>query len=209
MRIEELFEDHAEKFEFSNVVPKFTDPDVSRQVGTYDGYAIWGSRDLGAAYDAYGILDDDKRPLALLVIQTHEQLLDGRKLQQIEKIWVSPESRGKALGISLLGFVLQKLKTGLMSNPLLTPDGTKLYKKIIDKKSFDVAVFDKSKKRISDLGIVTSDDLFAYPNDYQIVLEHGPNSGVQFDRLFEPKFGDLRRFRTSELDEGLDLPAWD
>lgn len=183
MNLEELFnEDSAQPFDMreQNNLPDFLDKKYSKLVGTFDGYDIYGSRFYGEKYDAYGILNNQQNVCATLVIQTQEKMYDGKKCQQIEKVWVDKNDRGKALATSLLAFVIRKLKTNLISNRLITNDGEIFYKKLIQKKTFDFEFFDFVKsKRLNDL----PNDLFSKPNSYQIILTQHFLEGFE-DRLF-------------------------
>lgn len=188
MKLEELFlEDYALSFNMGDELPDFKDRQYSKRIGTMNGNEIWGSRFYGADFDAYGILDDNKNPLAVLIIQTYQKLYNGKKCQQIEKIWVDKNNRNKAYATSLIGFVIRKLKTPLISNRLLTDDGIKLYKSYLKNKTFDVSIYDFKNKRLID----EPDDLFNLPNDYQFILEK-EMLAHQDDRLEEPIFKEMK-----------------
>lgn len=187
MKLSELFEDLALPFDMEDELPDFKNPEYSKSVGTMNGNIIWGSRYYGSNFDAYGILDDDKNPLAVLIIQTHQRLYTGKKCQQIEKVWVDSNHRNKAYATSLIGFVIRKLKTPLISNRLLTDDGIKLYKSYLKNKTFDISVYDFKNKKLID----EPTDLFSLPNSYQFILEK-EMLAHQDDRLFEEEFGELK-----------------
>jgi len=167
MRLKDfLKEDLAVPFEFKQL-PDFTDPHYAGFQGTCDGYDIYGSRFYGEDFDAYGILDDKQKPIAILVIKTKEDVIERVKFQEIEKLWVDPAYRGKALMISLLNFVIRKAHTNVSSGKRLTNDGKKLLAKIIKNKTFNVEFVDFVRNQVLNSEPA---DLFKYPNNYQIVM---------------------------------------
>ena len=187
MNLSELFEDTALPFDMEDGLPDFKNSQYSKKIGTMNGNDIWGSRYYGSNFDAYGILDDNKNPLAVLIIQTHQRLYNGKKCQQIEKTWVDSDHRNKAYATSLIGFVIRKLKTPLISNRLLTDDGIKLYKSYLKNKTFDISVYDFKNKKLID----EPTDLFNLPNYYQFILEK-EILAHQDDRLEEPIFKEMK-----------------
>ena len=197
-----FFEDIAVPFDIKDF-PDWTDTNVSVRIGTSEGYYIYGSIFYGNDHDAYGILNDKNKTLAILIIKTREQSIERLKFQEIEKLWVDPSERGKALMITLINFVIRKQHTNLSSGEKLTSYGRKLFQKIIDKKSYEIEYIDmKSRQKIND----EPKDLHIYPNRYQIVL---------CERVYESedrRFGhgkgiceEMRRF----FDESKLIQEWD
>lgn len=201
MKLKELFEqlineDRAISFEFNEKdLPDFTDVNTAKKIGTSENYDIWGSRYYGENLDAYGILDSENSPLALLIIETKEKLINGKRGQEINKLWVRADHRGKALAMALLCFVIRKTKTALFVGSLVSKDGEQLLKKIIDKKAFDVEVDDNK----GFTNIIPA-DLFDYPNNYKIILEKDLNYYNLDSHLFEPKFKALYQFNEPGTD---------
>lgn len=201
MRLKDfLLDDLAVPFEFKTF-PDFLDNKTSIKLGTSEGFDIYGSRYYGEDLDAYGILSDDNKPIAIIVIKTKERVFDRLKFQEIEKLWVDPNHRGKALMISLINFVIRKQHTNISSGDKLTNDGKNLFQKIIDKKSFDVEYVDLIKRQKLDQ---IPSDLFKFPNNYQIVLVERIYESA--DRMLGHGPGiceEMRRFReyNSELQE--------
>ena len=199
MKLYEIFkfaEDYANNFEMRldlDNLDKFINPSYSSKIGTFDGFDIWGSRIYGDKHDVYCIIDDKNIPIALVVIQTFETLYDGKKCQQIEKVWVNKNNRGKSLTTIILGFIVFKTKTNLISNKLVTVDGKNFYKKLLSKSIFNFYFYDFVKKRVH---AHQPEDLFNFPNHYQIILSYDEYSvGDQFNSLHESNIKDLWVFR--------------
>jgi hypothetical protein len=162
-----LSEDRAINFEISDSeLPSFTDPEKSKKLGTFDSYEIIGER-YSKDIDAYGIIDKDK-PVAVVYLDTVERIYDGKKCQAIIKLWVSSPYRGKGMIMSILGFIIRKTRTPLISGRTVTKNGEDLFKKIISQKTFDVVVYDEKTKQ--NLDHIPA-DLFSLPNSYQIIFE--------------------------------------
>ena len=201
MKLFEIFkmdEDFAQSFEMtpSDDLDKFIKPEYSAKIGTFDGYDIWGSRFYGEKLDTYCILGENNIPKALVVIQTKEKLYDGVKCQQIEKVWVDKNSRGKSLTTIILGFIVIKSKTNLISNKIVTQDGKKFYQKLLSKPIFKFRYFDTSDESVS---IAKPADIFDFPNPWQIILTYENYSmGDQFNSLHESPAKDLWVFRKWE-----------
>jgi hypothetical protein len=192
MKLKDLFEDRAVGFEMTEL-PDFSDSSLSKKVGTFDGYEIWGSRFYGSAFDTYGILDDGKA-IAIIVISTKEQLIAGIKFQEIQKIWVAEQHRGRALSACLIGFIVKKLHTSLSSGNNLTDAGEKLLKKMIDQKSFKFSILDKADNQIKSMEQISKDALFKLPNDLELIIVEawGRFNGSLSEH---PKLSELRKFR--------------
>jgi len=194
MKLEDLFERRAQSFsDFPDELPNFSDINISRKIGTFDGYMIYGSRFYGSNYDAYAILDAKKKPLAMLVISTRERLVDGYKFQQIEKIWVKNDHQGNGLMTCLLAFLIFKLKTSLSTGELITKEGQKFIRKLVTSKAFVSKVIDGDF--IKDIDQVGITKLFAIPNRYQIIFIAENEQHESFNRLSEGSLSDLRLFR--------------
>lgn len=194
MKLEDLFERSAQSFsDFPDELPSFSDSNISRKIGTFDGYMIHGSRFYGSDYDAYVILDAEKKPLSMLVVSTRERLIDGHKFQQIEKIWVKNGHQGKGLMTCLMAFLILKLKTSLSTGELITKEGQKFIRKLVMSKAFASKVIDGNF--IKDIDQVGITKLFTIPNRYQIIFIAENEKHEAFNRLAEGLLSDLRFFR--------------
>jgi hypothetical protein len=207
-----MFEDLAVPIFNGEKMPDFSDRKTSSIVGTSDQLHIWGSRFYGPSIDTYAILvDDDKdlTPKALLCIETEEQNIEGLKFQNIYQVWVDPKYRGKALSTILMSFVIMKMKTNLGSGKLITGDGERLFKNLINKKSFDMIVVDfKKKVKLADI----PKDLFEYPNNYVIVSSDKLNessTGSSLSKLFGKGQGILSEMCRYIREDGEPLGEWD
>ena len=201
MKLFEIFkmdEVFAQSFEMtpSDDLDKFIKPEYSAKVGTFDGYEIWGSRFYGEKLDTYCILGENNIPKAIVVIQTDEVLYDGINCNQIEKVWVDKNSRGKSLTTIILGFIVIKSKTHLISNKIVTQDGKKFYQKLLTRPIFNFIYYNNHSRRNA---IFKPDTLFDFPNPWQIILTYENYSmGDQFNSLHESPAKDLWVFRKWE-----------
>lgn len=196
MKLIDLFEERAVNFEF----PEKDLPDLrnhSKIIGTFDGFEIWGSRTFGEKMDAYCISQNGITPVAMVIISTVAKNISDTEFHEIVKVWVHEKHRGKALAISIIGFLVGKMKLALTSGSLVTKDGEKLFKKMIERKSFKMAM-------IKDGSLVDIDqsELFSLPNDLQIALIGGWST---YNSMFEhPIVKEMRKFRGCDS-----WPFWD
>jgi len=189
MRLHEIFsEDRALDFDVKRAeIPTFTDPKISKPIGTFDGYEIRGER-FNETMDAYGVFDDGSGPNAVIFLDSKEENIAGRAVNRVAKIWADPKMRGKGYATCLLLFLVRKLKVKLYVDSV-TNNGEEFIKKlVVGKKMTPIAV--KDDKVID----ATFDQIFSIPNEIDVILE-----SLQFtcERwLFEnPKVSDMRIIR--------------
>jgi len=196
MKPADLFEERAINSEFSEKdLPDLRNH--SKIIGTFDGFEIWGSRAYGEKMDAFCISENSIAPIAMVIISTNSKKISGTEFHEIVKVWVHEKHRGKALIISIIGFLVDKMQLALTSGSLVTRDGEKLFKKMIERKSFRMAM-------VQDGSLVDIDysKLFSLPNDLQIAIIGGWST---YGDMFEhPIVKEMRKFRGCKSQ-----PFWD
>jgi hypothetical protein len=194
-----LGEDRSENFSsVGDSLPNLNDA-TAKKLGTSDGYDVWGSRHFGSKFDAYCIADDSNKPIAMVVVNTKTNKIDGIEYYNIEKVWVDEKSRGKALTTCIIQFIVKKLNTSLGSGESITLDGEKMFRKLITNKKFKFKIINSKTKELLDIDDVGIDKVFTIPNPYRVIIVEGwgsKNYGKQY--LFEPNLlSELRCFRGS------------
>ena len=106
---------------FDENLPKFESA-YSRPVGTFNRIEIWGSKFYGSTYDVYGILNQDKSPKAYIILKPES------KHSEWIQAWVEPSERGKKFTLTLINFVIEKLKEKIKisKDELTSTDSRKL-----------------------------------------------------------------------------------
>lgn len=179
-------------FELSKLdLPDISDPNISMKMGTFDGYEVIGTR-FNSHVDCYSVADGSKI-LGALYVSSKETEVEKKKYVQIQKIWVSPDARGRGIGASLMAFVVRKLQTPLMSNSLATSDGISFYEKLLKSGNLDFSFFNDITQNVSS---DCPDDLFS--NKHILILierymsrEWMGQDGVLFE---DPTFKQYRLF---------------
>jgi hypothetical protein len=196
MKLSDIFEERAVDFEFGERdLPNLQS--YSKIIGTFDGFEIWGSRAYGDKMDTFCISENGIMPIAMVVISTDAKIINGQRFSEIVKVWVHEKHRGKALIVCIIGFIVSKMKLALTSGPLVTGDGEKLFKKMIERKSFKMAMIDNGA-----IVEIDSKRLFSFPNELQIAIIGGWSA---YNDMFEhPIVKEMRKFRGCNS-----LPTWD
>ena len=110
MLLEELFQRLPEDYgSLPNAnIPSF-DPRYSKVVGKFDGYDIWGSREIPNR-DTFGIRDSDGSVLSLCGIESN--VVSGT--HKLMELWTAPSQRGRGLATILLLFLMRKIQIKLL-----------------------------------------------------------------------------------------------
>lgn len=192
-------EDKAINFNsVGNSLPDLNDEQTSKMLGTSDGYEIWGSTFFGKGGDTYCISNSDDKVIAMVIINQKSRNVGGLSFQDIEKVWVEPKQRGKALVACIIQFIVKKLNISLGSGKSITDDGEKMFKKLIANKKFKFKILNKGV--VLNIDDVDEEKLFSYSNPYEIVIVENwdrPHSGHK--NLSENlRLSELRCFRGDE-----------
>ena len=112
MRLAELFKNIPMYEDFGSLpnpppnLPSF-DPKYSKVIGTFDGYDIWGSREING-YKIFGIKENDKVASYIIIEDTDEVPV------RLRELWVDQSLRGKGYATILILFLLRKIKLRLL-----------------------------------------------------------------------------------------------
>lgn len=145
MLLNELFsmlpEDYGHLNDPPSNLPSF-DPKFSKIVGTFDGHDIWGSRELGAAYNIFGIRDGGGVVLAYAIVETQE----NNGAHKLREIWANQQARGQGYATAVLMFVLRKLNVKLLisHDEPVSDDGRSFIVKGLKAKKFTASKPDKT-----------------------------------------------------------------
>lgn len=90
-------------------IPSF-DPRYSKVVGKFDGYDIWGSREL-PGFDTFGIIENN---YVVAICRIGADGKDG--VHSFHEVWTAPNRRGQGFATILMLFIIRKLGIKLLIN---------------------------------------------------------------------------------------------
>jgi len=172
MRLHELFfEDRAVDFDVpDDDLPKFDDPLKAKLLGDFEGRPVYGER-FNPLLDAYGIFDGEELA-SVVFLAAKEELVIGRRVNRVKKIWTAQDKRGAGYASCLLMFLLRKLDTKLMVDDAVTLGGELLLRKLsLGNKAHLIGINSKNVTIHGAYDIQTLDIMFDPKNKYQVIVE--------------------------------------
>lgn len=174
MLLAELFQRLPEDYG-SLPIPNFPsfDPRYSKIVGQFDGYDVWGSREIPNR-DTFGIRDKANETIALCGIDSYPT--NGAHV--LKELWTSPAYRGKGFATMLVLFLLRKVNVRILlaHNEILSDDARTVILKGL--RSFKFKAFTTKGERLDILDVqkmfaqlgTTSDEIILYEDHLKFEL---------------------------------------
>jgi GNAT superfamily N-acetyltransferase len=111
-------------------IPSF-DPRYSKVVGKFDGYDIWGSREL-VGFDTFGIID-----MGTVLAVCRIGATGSNNIYPLYEVWTHPNHRGQGLATILMLFIIRKLGIKLLlgADEIVSDDSRNMiWKGLVSKK---------------------------------------------------------------------------